>query len=398
MRFLHTADWHVGRQLAGRSFLDDQDRVFTEIAEVARTRRVDAIVIAGDLYDRANPAEDAVGLLDRHLAAMCDIAPVIAIAGNHDSGPRVDFGRSLMREGRLHLSGTAWAQPETVRLCDDHGDVSFHLMPYATPEQVRSARQDPSIRSHEDATRRRIDAIAEERSNRAVLVGHLFATGGQATESSERDISVGGVSMVPLDVFESFQYTALGHLHRPHALGDDRRVRYAGSPIAYSFGETGGAKGVSIVELDGVGGITVEEIDLLTAPRLEVLTGTFDEVRDRLGKLSAVAAASAPPTLIRIELEDAIPIPDAFSKLRSVHRDVLELAFTRSAVGHRVAGTHRAADVQRRSPQEFLANFLEEAFPLPAEGEADADTALIAEIHARGRSIMERVIGEGGVA
>ncbi len=392
MRILHTADWHVGRQLAGRSFLGDQKRVLTEIAEIARRESVDVVVIAGDLYDRANPGEDAVQVLGDHLEAICRIAPVIAIAGNHDSGPRLDFGRGLLRGGRLHLAGTAFDRPETVCIPDQHGEVSFHLMPYATPERVRAARQDPDIRSHADATRARIEAIGDERRDRAVLVGHLFVTGGQPTESSERDISVGGVSDVPSAVFESFQYTALGHLHRPHSLGEGRRLRYAGSPIAYSFGEQGGAKSVSIVDLDASGGIEVEEVPLLTAPAVVVRRGAFDELMASLKAECSTADPDGVPTLIRVELSDQVPIPDAFGKLRSVHPGVIELGFDRLAAGSAVAGQHAAEDLRTRSPQDFLTRFFDDA--RLSESQPDLD----GEIRSLGRALMEEILHDGGEA
>jgi len=315
MRFLHTADWHLGRMFAGCDLLESQQYSLRALAAIAAELCPDAILIAGDIYDRAVPPEDAVQAFDEILIQLAGIAPVLAIAGNHDSGSRIDFGRRLLRQAGVHIVGSSRNGIERVDLADVHGTVAFHLMPFASPEVVRCDLHRDDLRSHDAATRARIEAIAPvpTPSERHVLVGHLFALGGDETKESERDISVGGVSTVDPGIFAPFCYTALGHLHRPHWIGSGR-VRYSGSLGRYSFSEESHRKTVSLVTLDAGGGVQVEEIELSQQYGMRTLRGRFADLLR-----SAAQDDRRTLDLVRVVLTDPLPLPGAHEQLRQAY-------------------------------------------------------------------------------
>lgn len=353
MRILHTADWHIGKTLHGHDLLDDQKIALGHIIEIAKQRKVEAIVIAGDLYDRGNPAEDAVQILDEALHRLCEIAPVLAIAGNHDSGTRLDFGRRLMASGRLHLVGTCHGGAHPVTLEDAHGQVVFHLMPFAMPEHVREALGDETIKGHDAATSRRIAAISRDAATRHVLVGHLFVQGGTVGDT-ERSIAVGGVEQVDPSHLDRFAYTALGHLHRPHSIGASGRVRYSGSLCRCSFSEEDHAKSVSIVEIDSDGAVSIDEVEIPQRLGMRTIEGLFDEVME---------AGRQDPRReldwIRVVLTDPTPIYDAMRRLTAVYPHVAEQQFKPSSAPIGEIG-HGALNLDGDTPQAFLDRFLRE--------------------------------------
>jgi exonuclease SbcD len=360
MRLLHTADWHLGRVFAGFDLLDAQAHALDGLVAIARDARPQAIVIAGDLYDRGVPPEDAVRLFDDALRRLVEVAPVIAIAGNHDSGGRIDFGRGLLRQAGVHLAGTSREGVERVDVHDDHGPVAFHLMPYAVPEQVRFELGRDDLRSHDEATRARIATADLGGTDRHVLVGHLFAQGGRETKDSERDIAVGGVATVDPAAFAPFAYTALGHLHRPHRIGTDR-VRYSGSLARYSFAEEDHEKGVSLVELDTAGDVAVRQIPLPQKHGMRTLRGTLEELRSR-----AAADDRRTLDLVRVVVTDRILVPGSHDALRQLYPQLLEFHHERPPTA--------AADcvppvATRRSEGEFLDAFFAVRYP----GELDDD-------------------------
>lgn len=318
MRFLHTADWHLGRLLHGMDLLDCQAHSLECLIDIAKRSQLDAIVVAGDIYDRAIPPERAVRVLDDVLARLREIAPVLMIAGNHDSGSRLDFGRRIMQEAGVYLVGTAWGGVERVDLPDAHGSVAFHLMPYATPAEVRSERTESEIRTHQEATVARFTQLDLSGTARHVLVGHLFVQGGQPTEESERDISVGGVSAVEASVFAPFAYTALGHLHRPHQVGSPR-IQYSGSIGRYSFSEENHHKGVNLVEVDAAGELRVEFIELAQRYPMRTLRGSFAEIQQ-----NAARDVARESTFIKVVLTDRILVPNAMTSLRQLYPMLLE--------------------------------------------------------------------------
>ena len=367
MRFLHTADWHLGRVFAGFDLLDAQMHALEGLVRIAADEKPHAIVIAGDIYDRGVPPEDAVRLFDDILKRLAEVAPVLAIAGNHDSGGRIDFGRGLLRQAGVYLAGTSRDGIERVDIHDDHGVVAFHLMPYATPEQVRYELGRDDVRSHDEATRARIASAAVSGTSRHVLVGHLFAQGGRETKESERDITVGGIATVDPTAFAPFAYTALGHLHRPHRVGTDR-VRYSGSIARYSFAEEDHEKVVSLVEVDAGGGVAVRDIPLPQKYGMRTLRGPFEELRQR-----AATDDRRTLDLVRIVVTDRIMVPGSHDSLRQCYPQLLEFHHERPPAEEGGADQPAPAAV-RRSEGEFLDAFFAARYP----GELGDDVRVLA--------------------
>lgn len=267
MKLFHTADWHLGKLVHGIYMTEDQRFVLDQLIEAIRAEKPDAVIIAGDLYDRGVPPTDAVELLDRTLKTIVAElgVPVLAIAGNHDSPDRIGFGSALMQGQGLYLAGQLKQGMKPVALRDEFGEVHVHLVPYADPAIVRHVLADDSIRTHDEAMSAIVSRLELAEGARHVLVGHAFVTpSGEAadnTSESERPLAIGGAEQVSARHFERFHYTALGHLHQAHYVRSEN-IRYAGSPLKYSISEERHVKGYLVVEIDGNGAVAVEKREL----------------------------------------------------------------------------------------------------------------------------------------
>ena len=338
MRILHTSDWHLGRLFHQVHLTEDQAHVLEEFVTLAREEKPDAIVIAGDLYDRAVPPPEAVELLDDVLTRLTlDLGiPTLAIAGNHDSAERVGFAGKLLAKRGLYLVGTV-AQQGAITLADVHGEVDFVALPYASPEAVRSALRDDAVRGHEQALAAQLAQVAGSATpgRRRVAIAHACVEGASHSES-ERPLTVGGTGCVSAALFEGFDYVALGHLHRPQQV--DAKARYAGSLLPYSFSEVDHSKSVSMVELSADGSVSVEEIALSPRRVMRVIEGAFDDL--------LMHPASDDYVLAR--LSDREPILDAMARLRRVYPNALQIerpALSRGADGPLPAGQdHRKVE------------------------------------------------------
>jgi len=285
MKLFHTADWHLGKLVQGVYMTDDQRVVLEQLIEAIELEKPDAVIIAGDLYDRAVPPTEAVQLLDDTLEAIVLRLgiPVLAIAGNHDSPSRLDFGSGIMKAAGLHIAGEMTLPPQSVVLHDEHGEVHVHLIPYAEPGKVRHLFGDDDIKTHNDAMGKITAAIRAtmDRKARHVLVGHAFVTpGGEAqpnTSDSERPLSIGGAEHVSAGHFDGFAYTALGHLHQAHYVGNER-VRYAGSPLKYSISEEHHQKGYLVVEIDAEGNVACEKRALHAQRDMRTVEGLMADI------------------------------------------------------------------------------------------------------------------------
>ncbi len=303
MRLIHTADWHIGRLLHNVHLTRDQEKVLLQLVELVADVRPHAVLIAGDLYDRAVPPTEAVELLNHVLTEIVLglHVPVVAIAGNHDSAARLEFGGALLKDQGLHLVGRLPEPGGHLTLHDEHGPVHLHPLPFADAAEARYAYGDPGIHDQEAVLRAGVSrALAgAPAADRHVAVAHAFVAGSSETPESERPLSVGGGGCVSTDAFAGFDYVALGHLHRPQTAGAST-VRYAGSLMKYSFAEHDHRKSASVVEVGpreqgereaggAEGGsaaappapIKVETV-ALTPPRdLRRVEGTLDELLRR---------------------------------------------------------------------------------------------------------------------
>ncbi|KWR88551.1 exonuclease SbcCD subunit D [Cupriavidus sp. IDO] len=378
MRFLHTADWHLGRLFHARSLLEDQAHLLDQLVELVRTQRPDAVLIAGDVYDRAVPPPEAVALLDDVLARIVLDAgvPVVMIAGNHDSAQRLEFGARLMTAQGLHVAGRTSSQAACVTLHDAHGEVRIYALPYAEPAMVRDALG-ADLPSHEAALAAQLDAIRASHPPgvRAVVVAHAFVIGGAASES-ERPLSVGGSGAVGAGVFDGFDLVALGHLHRPQTLGE--RVHYAGSLMKYSLSESGHGKSVSMIELDGTGNVRIEPITLTPLRDLRMIEGELATL------LAAGAADPRSDDYIHAVLTDTGALLDPMAKLRQVYPNAL--AIERAVLARSGAAGEAGRKLRELDTATLFASFFREVADAELEpAQRHALDALLAGIEAADR-------------
>ncbi|MBA3279891.1 MAG: exonuclease subunit SbcD [Geodermatophilaceae bacterium] len=348
MRLLHTSDWHIGRSLHGADLLADQERVLTGLADLIRAESVDVVLVAGDIYDRAIPPAAATAVLDSVLTTLrATGARLVITPGNHDSSIRLAYAAGLLAANGVHLRTSVPGLAEPVLIDDAHGTVGIYGIPYLEPDLAKNALGAPQARGHTDVLRAAMDQIRADRNrrglSRTVVLAHAFVAGG-ARADSERDISVGGVEVVPADIFADVDYVALGHLHRAQEIAPG--IRYSGSPLAYSFPEADQVKSVTLVDLDaeGLSGVAVHPLD---RPRgLVTLTGTLDDlISDPRHEVHLVDYVSA-------QLLDTTRPVDAMRRLRArfsycVHLDWAPTGEHKSAgsYGERIAGRHDLAIV-----------------------------------------------------
>ncbi|MDQ0114439.1 exonuclease SbcCD subunit D [Paenibacillus harenae] len=360
MKFFHTADWHLGKLVQGVYMTEDQRHVLGQLLQAIEDERPDAVVIAGDLYDRAVPPTEAVELLDELLERIViDLnTPVIAISGNHDSPDRIDFGTKLMASRGLYLVGQMKPELMPVVLSDEYGEVHFHLIPYADPAQVRYLLGDESIRTHDDAMKAITARLAEsmDGSARHVLVGHAFITPTGAhennTSDSERPLAIGGAEHVSAGHFEKFHYTALGHLHQAHYVLNDT-IRYAGSPLKYSISEESHAKGYLVVEMDGSGGVTVEKKELKPLRDMRRIAASIEEIETH----------SVNEDYVFVTLLNDNPVLFPMEKVRAVYPNALHVERRMASLSLLRSGEQAEDDGRRKreaDPIELFAAFYQE--------------------------------------
>jgi exonuclease SbcD len=322
VRILHTSDWHLGRSFHRVDMLSHQAAFVDHLVDVVRTEAVDAVVVAGDVYDRALPSVDTVALLDEAVARLRDTgATVLLTSGNHDSAVRLGFGSRVLERAGLHLRTRVADVARPVELRDEHGPVLLYGLPYLEPSLTADVL-DCEQRSHAavlSAAMQRVRAdLAQRPGSRSLVAAHAFVVGGEACDS-ERDISVGGVASVPVDVFAGVDYVALGHLHGRQRLTDT--VRYSGTPLPYSFSEHAHTKGSWLVDLDGSGVRLVEPVPSPVPRPLALLRGRLDDLLADPRHLDAEAA------WCHVTLTDPVRPREAMARLRQRFPHALVLCF-----------------------------------------------------------------------
>lgn len=289
MRLLHTSDWHLGRSLHGVDMLEHQAAALDHIVEITEAEAVDAVVVAGDIFDRAIPPIEAVRLLEDTLRRLAELATVVVTSGNHDSAARLGYGSSLFPDG-LHVVTRPDQVGDPIALDDEHGPVLIYPFPYLDPDGCRytlSASDEPLARSHEAVCAAAMNRVRTDlrhrKTGRTVVVAHAFVVGRAPlnTSDSERDIRVGGVDTVPSAVFDGIDYVALGHLHgpqEPRPGESTTRLRYAGSPLRFSFSEANQEKSVTLVDLGPTGADAVTAVPVPQPRPMARLSGTLEEL------------------------------------------------------------------------------------------------------------------------
>jgi len=323
MKFIHTADLHLGKYVNGFSMLEDQKYILSMIGKIIGEEKPNGLLIAGDIYDKAVPPEDAVQLFEEFLEKVTSMGvPVFAISGNHDSAVRFSFGSELMKKSGIYFAHPFCGISTPVIFSDEFGEVCIYMLPFVRPASVRKYFPDQDINSYEKAVESCIKSMNVDRSKRNILIAHQFVTGAKRSDSEE--INVGGLDNVSEKIFDCFDYVALGHIHGPQRIGRDS-LRYSGTPLKYSFSECGHKKSLSRVTINQKGNVDVEEIPLTPLHDMRTIRGTFDEVCAQ-GKSGHFDAKD----YIGITLTDEEEIPSGVDKLRNVFPNLMSVEYDNS--------------------------------------------------------------------
>ena len=372
MKLIHLSDLHLGKRVNEFSMLEDQQYILGVILSILDAERPDAVLIAGDVYDKSVPPAEAMALLDDFLVRLSQRGlQTLVISGNHDSAERVAFGGRLMEHSGVRLSPVYGGTVCPIVLTVEHGPVFFYLLPFLKPSHVRRFFPERPIDTYTDAMAAAVAAMHVDSAARNVLVTHQFVTGAVRCDSEE--LSVGGADNVDVSVFDPFDYVALGHLHGPQRVGRDT-VRYCGSPLKYSFSEARQQKSVTIVELGEKGSVLVRTAPLAPLRDMAELRGTYEEVTRR----SFYEGRSWQRDYLHITLTDEDDVPDAVGKLRILYPNLMKLDYDnrRTRAGFSAG---EAEDAERKSPLSLLEEFFEKQNGQPMSGEQRALAARLME-------------------
>lgn len=349
MKILHTSDLHIGKRINGFSMLEDQDFILRQIVGIANREQPDAIILAGDIYDKAIPSAEAVALFDEFLVNLSRLhIPIFIISGNHDSSERIAFASRIMKDSGVYVSGVYNGSIEPIILKDKYGEVAFYLLPFIKPLLVQHyAQTEEGLATYDAALRYVIEQMGVSKDRRNVLVAHQFVSGAERSESE--DVVIGGLDNVEASNFEGFDYVALGHLHRPQYCGT-KTIRYSGSPLKYSFSEVHDHKSLSMVEMGEKGDVQVSEIALKPRYDWHELRGTYDELISR----SYYENTHYQEDYVRIILTDEDDIPDGMRKLQTIYHRLMELKYDNQRTRAGYAPVGGAVGANKKTPIQLF--------------------------------------------
>ena len=351
MKLIHLSDLHIGKRVNEVSMIEEQAHILLQILQIIDEEKADAVLIAGDVYDKSVPSAEAVTLFDDFLCRLAaHKVTTLIISGNHDSPERLAFGGRLLQAGGIYISPVYDGTVECVTLHDGHGDVHFYLLPFIKPAHVKRFYPESSIESYTDACRVAIENMHVDASQRNVLLTHQFVTGSVTCESEE--IYVGGSDNVDASVFEVFDYVALGHIHGSQNIGSNR-IRYCGTPLKYSFSEEHHHKSVTVVNLGAKGELELQLRPLTPLHDLRSFCGSFSEITEK-----SFYDGTAADDYLHIILTDEEDVPEAVGKLRLIYPNLMKLSYdnTRTRSNQIIDG---AADVQKKSPLALFGELYE---------------------------------------
>ena len=366
MKLIHLSDLHIGKRVNEISMIEDQEYILLQILQIIDDEKADAVLIAGDVYDKSVPSAEAVTLFDDFICRLAKKkTPTMIISGNHDSPERLAFGNRLLELGGIHISPVYDGKIQSVTLSDEQGEVVFWLLPFIKPAHVKRFYPDARVESYTDALRVAIEKMNIDSSKRNVLLTHQFVTGASTCESEE--INVGGIDNVDVSVFEEFDYVALGHIHGPQNIGSNH-VRYCGTPLKYSFSECSHHKSVTVVNLGAKGELELQLRPLSPKHDMRQLRGTFAELNN--GSIS--------DDYMHVILTDEEDVPEAVGKLRLLYPNLMKLSYdnTRTRFNQVIDG---ALDVQKKSPLELFDELYEMQNNQPMSAEQRAFTQELME-------------------
>ncbi|MCI2111928.1 MAG: exonuclease SbcCD subunit D [Ruminococcus sp.] len=352
MKFIHLSDLHIGKRVNEFPMYEDQEYILTEIIKIIDNEKPDAVLIAGDIYDKSIPPSDAVTMFDAFLVLLSKRnLKVFVISGNHDSPERLSFCSRLIEKSGVYFSPVYNGHIAPVKLEDEYGEVNIYMLPFVKPANVRRFFDDREILSYTDAMEVAISEMNVNLESRNVLVTHQFVTGADRTESEE--ISVGGTDNVDVSVFDDFDYVALGHIHRPQNCLS-KRVRYCGTPLKYSFSEANDKKSVTIVELKEKGSLEIRTADLVPKHEMREIKGKYEEITAK----SFYENTTYQTDYMHIILTDEENIPYGVGKLRTIYHNLMKLDYDnmRTRSNSQITG---AQNIEEKSPLELFEDFYE---------------------------------------
>jgi len=367
MKFLHMADLHIGKSICEHSMLDEQRHILASILEAVRGEKPDALLVAGDVYDKSVPSAEAVAVLDDFLVRLSETGTkVFVLSGNHDSAERIAFGGRLMENRGVHMSAVYSGEFAPVTLQDEFGEVDVWMLPFVRPATVRaclgSDEERDQVTDYTSAMRMAIAQMHFTPGRRNVLLAHQFVTGAERSDSEE---NVGGLDNVDASVFDGFDYVALGHIHKPQNVAKDTagnaRVRYSGTPLKYSLSEANHKKSLTVVELagksaDGLAGIEVREVPLTPKHDVREIKGTFAELVSPEFQRRQLAEGLELDDFVYVKLTDENDVPDAVLKLRGIYPNLMMLDYDneRTRNQHVTVGDGK---VEQKTPMELFGEF-----------------------------------------
>lgn len=349
MKFIHLSDLHIGKRVNEFSMLEEQEYILNKIINIIDAENPQAVIIAGDVYDKSVPPAEAVQLFDSFLSKLAKRQlQTFVISGNHDSPERIAFAGKILDTCGIYMSPVYNGTVQPISLSDNYGTVNFYMLPFVKPANVRRYYSESQINSYTDAIKVAIDNMDIDVNSRNVIITHQFVTGAITSESEE--LSVGGTDNVNSSVFEAFDYVALGHIHRPQNIGTNK-IRYCGTPLKYSFSEANHKKSVTVVELENKGELTVREIELLPKNDLREIKGRYMEITSKENYKDTNTN-----DYVHITLTDEEDIPDVIGKLRVIYPNLMKLDYdnkrTRSS-----SIINSDNNVESKSPIQLLEEF-----------------------------------------
>lgn len=354
MKILHTSDLHIGKRVKEFSMLDEQRFILNQILTTAETEQPDAIILAGDIYDKSVPSAEAVSLFDDFLVSLARLGKsIFIISGNHDSPERISFASRIMQSSKIYLSPVYDGTIRPVILPDGESEVAFYLLPFIKPSVVlHYADEGTDIKTYDDAMRYVVSKMDIDKSRRNILIAHQYVTGAERSESE--DMVIGGLDNVDASVFAPFDYVALGHLHRPQYCGR-ATIRYSGSPLKYSFSEVFDKKSVTIIEINAGQAPVVTEHALTPLHEWYALRGTYDELTAR----DYYDGKGYQEAYVSITLTDEDDIPDGMRKLRTIYHRLMELSYDNKRTRAGMTNIGKPMNVNELNPIELFGELFE---------------------------------------
>lgn len=355
MKFIHLSDLHLGKRVNEFSMIEDQKYILDEIIRIIEKEEAEAVLIAGDVYDKPVPTAEAVGLFDSFLNRLADRdLHTFVISGNHDSPERLSFGGGLMKSRNVYVSPVFREAPRAVTLTDAFGEINVYMLPFIKPAHVRSLLLEgdtgEEINTYDDAVKAVIRRMCVDTSKRNVIVAHQFVTGAARCESEE--VSVGGMDNIDASCFDVFDYAALGHIHGSQHVSR-AEVRYSGTPLKYSFSESRHVKSVTVAELFEKGKIRIKAVPLVPKRDLREIKGNYEEITARDFYMDMKTE-----DYLHVTLTDEEDIPEALNKLRVIYPNIMKLDYDNTRTRNRQV-VESVKDVQKKSPMDLFGELYE---------------------------------------